>query len=183
MEVLRYGAEPVVVPDTEADTSEMETEAPAILDADAPAEAPLAAAAQTETAVVDEMPAENADVEEVSITAIEGDPSGIVITEIHHGSDDQNESVLIENTGPNPVALENWRLTDSGERNEYVFTAVVLEPGASLRVHMWAGQDSDTDIFVGRRRNWWNNDGDAAHLYDASGVLVYSRKVAIIDEG
>ncbi len=106
---------------------------------------------------------------------------GVVVTEINHGIVDElkhvhdtGEFVVIANHSPNPVNLENWRLADEGENHSFQFPALVLEPQAEIRVHMWPGEDTETDLYVGRRNPWWNNDGDTAYLYDAEGAIVHT---------
>lgn len=110
-------------------------------------------------------------------------PSGVVpseavtIAEVHHGADGHEhgdaEWVLLTNGGAEAVDLTGWRLTDEGEKHTYAFSAVVLAPGGSVRVHMARGEDGAADLFVGRNQRWWNNDGDCASLFDASGALVH----------
>ncbi|HLT20678.1 MAG TPA: lamin tail domain-containing protein [Thermomicrobiales bacterium] len=163
MEVLRYGEEPVVVPDASERSDEQAGDAPVIVQEEA-----------------GEAMAPEAEEEIETISAGEG--SGVVIASVVRGAKDQGEYVVIENTGATAVQLKNWKLTDSNSRNEYVFGNVVIRAGASLRVHMWAGKDTATDVYVGRRRSWWSEGGDVAQLYDASGHLVYSQSVAVADD-
>ena len=161
MVVLRHGSQPLVV--------EPEPAAPAVVEAPPPTEPMVAhAAAEPAVAVADESPAP-------AVPAAEpGAASGVVVAAINQGSEDQGEFVLIANSGPNPVSLEGWRLTDEGDKHVYDFPAVLLASQMSVRVHMWRGEDTETDLYVGRRSRWWNNDGDTAYLYDAAGILVHS---------
>lgn len=154
MEVLRYGNEPVVIPDT----GEQAGDAPATAQAEA------------------------GEAEEEIETTSAGEGSGVIISNVFRGKDGENEYVVIENTGAIAVRLENWKLTDANNRNEYVFGSVVIRPGATLRVHMWAGKDTATDVYVGRRRGWWSEGGDIAQLYDATGYLVYSQSVSVTED-
>jgi hypothetical protein len=39
---------------------------------------------------------------------------------------------------------------------------------------MGAGENTDTDLYVGEDLRWWNNTGDTAYLYDAAGDLVHT---------
>lgn len=136
------------------------------------------AADEAEVVHPDDTTAELATSAEPEVVAVapvsEGSGSGIEVAAINHGSDDAGEFVLISNGGPNPVALEGWKLTDEGEKHAYEFPAIILESQAELRVHMWRGEDTATDLYVGRRSRWWNNDGDTAYLYDAAGTLVHT---------
>lgn len=97
------------------------------------------------------------------------------VTAIHHGkTGEEGEWVMLVSEDYEPVQLEGWKLTDEGEKHTYVFPSVTIAPGGQLRVHMWVGVDNPGDLYVGRRQNWWNNDGDTAYLYDAQGTLVDS---------
>lgn len=158
MDVLRHEGSAVVV--------EAGNDAPAAASAaGAPAEAVEAEAAEEEQAEV----------------VAEGAASGVVITTVNQGSSDQGEFVEISNRGENPVALEGWKLTDEGAMHTYEFSALILAPGSTIRVHMWRGEDTETDLFVGRRNRWWNDTGDTAYLYDAAGSLVQSFTVAAVE--
>jgi hypothetical protein len=96
------------------------------------------------------------------------------VTAVHHGSvDDAGEWVMLVNNGFESVQLQGWKLTDDGPKHSYTFPGIVLAPNARLRIHMAAGDDSASDLYVGRRQHWWNNAGDTAYLYDASGTLVH----------
>lgn len=168
MVVLRHGGRPLVV-ESEAAPAAAEAEesvAPPAAPAPAPAEPP----------VVDEAPAPE-------VPPIEpGAASGVVIAAINQGSDDQGEFIVVTNSGPNPVSLERWKLTDDGEKHVYEFPAIVLTSQTSLRIHMWRGEDTDTDLYVGRRSRWWNDGGDTAYLYDAAGTLVHSHSSQAEDD-
>jgi len=146
MEVLRHGADALIIDEEPVRT----------------------AAAPAEVA------AEALVVEDLGPVVTAGAESGIVVIEVHQGSDDQGEHVVIFNGGASRVALEGWKITDEGEKHTYEFLAVILDPEASLRIHMWRGEDTSTDLYVGRRNRWWNDTGDTVYLYDAAGALVHS---------
>jgi hypothetical protein len=107
------------------------------------------------------------------------------IVEIHHGSvaEAVGEWVQITNAGYAPVQLAGWRLTDEGTRHAYTFPSRVLAPGASLRLHMWQGEDDDNDIYVGAQQRWWNDAGDTAYLYDPEGTLVHAHSYGAAASG
>ncbi len=109
---------------------------------------------------------------------VDGADAGVVVAAVSHGSKDTGEHVVIANNGPHPVGLEGWRLTDDGEVHVYEFPSIILEPQTEVRVHMWRGEDTATDLYVGRRNRWWNDTGDTAYLYDAAGVLVHELPTA-----
>ncbi|HMM43303.1 MAG TPA: 30S ribosomal protein S6 [Thermomicrobiales bacterium] len=102
--------------------------------------------------------------------------SGVEVAEVHHDADGHDhgdhEWVVIRNGGDADVELEGWKLADNGEKHTYVFPAFALPAGGSVRVNMANGDDSAADLYVGQALRWWNDEGDCAYLYDASGTLV-----------
>ena len=173
MEVLRHSDHTVIADEAELETAST-TPRGFVSDAEAtvaPDEAEL-----PDPAMVDQPEAAVAEEDEDDAVAVvtDGGGSGVEVAEINHGGDDSGEFVIIANAGPNPVSLEGWKLTDEGEKHVYEFAALILETGNSIRVHMWRGEDSETDLYVGRRNRWWNDTGDTAYLYDAAGTLVHS---------
>jgi hypothetical protein len=101
-------------------------------------------------------------------------PGMLEIVEIRqatHG-DEEGEWVLLRNTQLAPVQLLGCRLSDEGDKHQYHFPECVLAPAAELRVRMWSGVDTPTDLYVGRKLPWWNNTGDTAYLSDANGALL-----------
>lgn len=142
---------------------------PAVADNPVSVTAPLAPPA-IETDIAPEM------AEEPEAPAVEGElaASGVLLTEIFQSGGESVEHVVIVNSGPNPVVLEGWRLTDEGEQHVYEFSSLVLVSQATLRVYMRAGENTDTDLYVGEDLRWWNNTGDTAYLYDAAGDLVHT---------
>jgi hypothetical protein len=142
---------------------------PAVADNPVSVTAPLASPA-IETDIAPEM------AEEPEAPFGEGElaASGVLLTEIFQSGAEIAEHVVIVNSGPNPVVLEGWRLTDEGEQHAYEFGSLVLVSQATLRVYMRAGENTDTDLYVGEDLRWWNNTGDTAYLYDAAGDLVHA---------
>ena len=82
-----------------------------------------------------------------------------------------DEYVQITNLGGSPQDLAGWRLRDRAGHT-FTFPSYLLEPGASCRVYTnrdapeWCGFSFRSPTAI------WNNDGDTAYLYDASGRLV-----------
>lgn len=101
----------------------------------------------------------------------------VLIAEVHHGADGDehgdHEWVVLTNSRGEAVDLAGWRLADEGTKHSYTLPAHTLPVGGSVRVHMAHGEDGETDLYVGRSQRWWNNEGDCAYLYDASGRLVF----------
>ena len=84
------------------------------------------------------------------------------------GNDGDGETVTLSNTAEVPVDMTGWTLSDIAE-HVYTFPAFVLEPGASVIVHICDGEDSSEILFWGRCSAIWNNDGDTAWLRDGTG--------------
>ncbi|WP_240910587.1 lamin tail domain-containing protein [Thermococcus sp. GR6] len=106
--------------------------------------------------------------------------SEIVIYYVHYdagGIDHWNlndEYVVIANLGCKDEELSGWKLVDEKEHT-YIFpSGFILKAGKTVTVHTGSGTDTDTDLYWGEKRAVWNNNGDTAYLYDASGNLVDS---------
>ena len=107
----------------------------------------------------------------------------VLITDVRFdaaGNDIENandEWVQITNTGSEPADLSNWELTDEGPNHAFTFPGgFLLDPGADVRVLSGCGDPTpDRLYFCVSGSAVWNNDGDTASLYDASGSLVDSR--------
>lgn len=101
----------------------------------------------------------------------------VVVSEVHHGADGHDhgagEWVVLTNGSGDAIDLAGWRLTDEGAKHEYTFPAHTLAPGGSVRVYMARGEAVGSDLYCGQNVRWWNNEGDCAYLYDASGKLVH----------
>lgn len=82
---------------------------------------------------------------------------------------ESGEIVVIQNNGPEAVALNGWRLQDSSG-STYVFPEFTLYPSGMLQVHTAAGEDSSTDLYWGRGTAVWQT-GEIAALYDSRGIL------------
>lgn len=84
-----------------------------------------------------------------------------------------DEWVKITNSGSSPVTMTGWKVTDDGAKHAYIFSPFILSPGATVTLYSGKGSDTATELY------WsvtyvWNNGGDIAKLYDASGKLVDS---------
>lgn len=76
------------------------------------------------------------------------------------------EYVTVVNASKATQQLSGWAVTDSyGHR--YVFPALVLKPGKSVRLRTGRGKSTATDVYWGQTETYiWNNDGDKATLLD-----------------
>lgn len=107
----------------------------------------------------------------VVISAVRFDAAG---NDLENAND---EWVQITNTGTDPADLSNWELTDEGPNHAFTFPrGFSLDPGADVRVFSGCGDPTPTRLyFCVSGSAVWNNDGDTASLYDASGSLVDRR--------
>jgi micrococcal nuclease len=80
----------------------------------------------------------------------------------------------IELTNEGDVALDLAGYTLQDERlHVYTFGAVVLPPGATVRIYSGRGSDTTSELYWGLAGEAvWNNDGDTAYLYDATGAFI-----------
>jgi hypothetical protein len=78
--------------------------------------------------------------------------------------------VQIANNGVSKVSFTGWMLMNK-ENLSYSFpTGFVLKPGALVKVHSMAGNNSSTDL--GNSSVIWSKNGDTAILMDATGKIV-----------
>jgi micrococcal nuclease len=85
------------------------------------------------------------------------------------------EYVVICNRGAAAVALSGWTLTDDGAHHTYHFGPFTLSAGASVTLYSGSGTNSATALYWNSNGAIWNNGGDCAHLYSATGAAVTSR--------
>ncbi|WP_292382144.1 lamin tail domain-containing protein [Methanosarcina sp. UBA289] len=84
----------------------------------------------------------------------------------------QDEWVRISNTGSSPVSLNGWKIEDEGNKHTYTFQPYTLNAGSTVTVFTGKGINSATEFYWQLDNPVWNNDGDAAYLYDNSGKLI-----------
>ncbi len=65
--------------------------------------------------------------------------------------------------------LANYTLSDNTS-NVYTFPAFFLD--GVVAVHSGTGTDNSTDLFWGKNKFIWNNDGDTATLWTPAGIAV-----------
>ncbi len=83
----------------------------------------------------------------------------------------EEEWVEITNSGASPITMTGWKITDDGAKYTYIFPSFTLSSGATVTLYTDEGTDTTTELYWGSGRPVWNNDGDTAKLYDASGDL------------
>ena len=86
-----------------------------------------------------------------------------------------DEWVKITNSGSSPVTMTGWKVTDDDAKHTYLFPSFVLSSSATVTLYTGKGTDTATELYWGGKYVW-NNDGDTAKLYDASGNLIDSLK-------
>ena len=85
------------------------------------------------------------------------------------------ETVTVTNTGTAPVDLTGWWIYDEGYLHRFVFPPFTLPGPGSVRVHTGPGTDTATDLYWGSSSDVWNNEGDEATLFAASGEKISAR--------
>lgn len=83
-------------------------------------------------------------------------------------------SLISNGTSEKDEDLSGWKLVDEKKHTYSLPDGFILKAGKTVTVHTGSGTDTDTDLYWGRKWAVWNNDGDTAYLYDASGNLVDS---------
>jgi len=83
----------------------------------------------------------------------------------------EEEWVLIENRGSEPVDLTNWTLRDNAT-HVFVFPAFTLDSMTSVKINKGTDQNTNANLYWGNNLNIWNNDGDIATLYNEKGEVV-----------
>ncbi|MBC7235238.1 MAG: lamin tail domain-containing protein [Chloroflexi bacterium] len=95
----------------------------------------------------------------------------VSISDLRYASDD--EYVEIRNDGSQPVSLAGWQIVSGGEQSFTFPQGVILEPGATLRVHSGRGATGETPAdLIWTRAYVWHDVGDAALLLDEAGRTV-----------
>ncbi len=97
------------------------------------------------------------------------------------GPDIAQEHVEIVNHSNSEVDLTNWSLTDIAGHT-FVFPGFSLPPRGRVRVWTRIGENSESNLYWGRRGAVWTNIGDIAYLRDQNGVLVDQYRIVPLDE-
>jgi hypothetical protein len=93
------------------------------------------------------------------------------------GDETAGERVVIRNDRPTRIPMGGWRLQDERSHPSsppwtFVFPNVWLEPGADLTVWTRSGTHDSSNLYWGLNHPIWNNDGDAALLFNQQGTCV-----------
>jgi len=75
------------------------------------------------------------------------------------------ERIRIVNTGKDARALRGWTIHDS-DHTVFYFPRLRLEGGEGVTIHTGTGDDTRRHLYWDLTIYVWDNDGDAARLYD-----------------
>lgn len=105
-------------------------------------------------------------------------PGALAVADVHAdaaGTEAENlndEYIVLENTGDQPVAIGGWTVTDAAGTT-YTFPAnFTLDAGATVTLHTGHGTDTTTDLYWNRTTPVWNNDGDTIIVTTDTGTEV-----------
>jgi competence protein ComEC len=94
------------------------------------------------------------------------------------GDDRQNlngEWVQLTNKGDDTVLIAGWTLSDKDQSILYMFPAIFLVSGESIRIFSGTGTLNNTALFMGKTEPIWGNSGDIAILKDGRGTIIDQR--------
>lgn len=98
-------------------------------------------------------------------------PQVEIVDIVYDPPDPLDEYIEIENNGSSDVDMDGWWIkADSGPR--YDFEDFTLDGGDSVRVWTRNGTDTDSNLYMGRIEEFWNDSGDVAYLRDEDGGIV-----------
>jgi len=87
------------------------------------------------------------------------------------GNDNENlndEYVVFRNKCSSPVSLKGWMVKDKSGM-DYVFPYFTIDNKTTVTLRTGFGTDNETDLFWGKTRAVWNNNGDSLLAMDSSG--------------
>ncbi|QLG61076.1 lamin tail domain-containing protein [Halorarum salinum] len=91
------------------------------------------------------------------------------------GNDNENlndEYVVFENTGDDPLDLSGWQVADAADHTYTVPDGFTLEPGERVTLYSGSGTNTDSELYWGAERAIWNNGGDTVVVTHSDGRLV-----------
>jgi len=90
------------------------------------------------------------------------------------GNDNQNlndEYVSFRNKCTRSLDLSDWILKDAA-KSMYTFPPIIIKSKSLLTLHTGSGKNNATDLFWGKSRAVWNNNGDSLFLWNSDGAIV-----------
>ncbi|WP_233559413.1 MULTISPECIES: lamin tail domain-containing protein [unclassified Halorubrum] len=112
----------------------------------------------------DEETASGADA--LAVAAVNADAEGA------DGENLNDEYVVFENTGEEPIDLSGWNVADEAGHSYEFPEGFALDAGATVTLRTGSGADTETDLYWGAGSPVWNNAGDTVILSDAEGDRV-----------
>ncbi|MDT3433270.1 lamin tail domain-containing protein [Haloarcula sp. 1CSR25-25] len=94
------------------------------------------------------------------------------------GDDRENlndEYVVFENTGDEPLDLSGWTVEDDVGKTYTFPDGYTLGAGETVTLHTGSGTDSDTDLYWDSGSPIWNNGGDTVTVRNSDGDVVRQR--------
>ena len=94
------------------------------------------------------------------------------------GNDNYNKNgewIEAKNTCPQTISMRGWLLKDSSASNKYEFGDFTFEGSTSVIIYSGCGTETQDKLYWQCPEGQyavWNNNGDHAFLYDASGNLI-----------
>jgi len=85
----------------------------------------------------------------------------------------KDEIVLITNNGSEDINISNWKLLSLRGKQEFIFPqGTIIKAGESLKVVSGRNASKGKGQIIWTKSYIWNNNGDAAQLYDLKGNLI-----------
>jgi len=92
------------------------------------------------------------------------------------GNDNNNlndEFITFRNKCFEPISLGGWILKDKAN-NTYIFPEIVVQNKTKITLYTGPGEDNEAELFWGKKKAVWNNNGDTLLLWDSKGNLILS---------
>ena len=110
--------------------------------------------------------AASADPDALEVVAVNADAEG------DDGENLDDEYVVFENTGDEPIDLSGWTVEDEAAHSYAFPRGFTLDAGAAVTLRTGSGADADADLYWGSGSPIWNNAGDTVILSNADGEHV-----------
>jgi beta-lactamase superfamily II metal-dependent hydrolase len=111
----------------------------------------------------------NHKVPSISTTKIPNNKVPITISNVNL----KDEIVLITNNSSKDINISKWKLFSLRGKQEFIFPqGTIIKAGESLKVVSGRNASKDKGQIIWTKSYIWNNNGDAAQLYDLKGNLI-----------
>ena len=91
------------------------------------------------------------------------------------GDDRENlndEYVVFENTGDEPIDLSGWTVKDEADQSYEFPEGFTLDAGGTVTLRTGSGTDTETELYWGSGSPIWNNDGDTVIVSNGEGERI-----------